>query len=101
MAKTQKEFDVAVETCVDVLKDTYIHNIVYVQERIEAKAEEDELKRIEDIIISTEKLIVYFLQSDEWVKNLHAEAKGEKDGADEEGSESESEVARIEEARNS
>ena len=101
MAKPQKEFDVAVETCVDILKDTYIHNIVYVQERIEAKAEEDELKRIEDIIISTEKLIVYFLQSDEWVKNLHAEAKGEKDGTDEEGSESESEVARIEEARNS
>ena len=101
---SKKEFDQAVDTSVEVLKETYINNILYVQERMKANAEEDELKKIEDIILSTEKLIIYFEQSDEWVKNLHEEARknsGIEGEVDEVAKDNDTEADRIEEARNS
>ena len=72
---SKKRIRPAVDTSVEALKETYINNILYVQDRMKDNAEEDELKKIEDIILSTEKLIIYFEQSDEWVKNLHEEAR--------------------------
>lgn len=99
---SKKEFDQAVETTVEVLKETYINNILYVQERVKDNAEEDELKRIEDIILATERMIIYFEQSEEWVKNLHEEAKQNAEGeVDEVAEDDDTEADRIEEARNS
>lgn len=106
MFRSEKEFEDGVKTTIEVLKETYVGNIMHVQDRVKAKAEESELKTIEEIILSTERLIIYFEQSDEWVKNLHKEAKGgSDDGSSSDdgilGGDDESEVARIEEARNS
>ena len=99
---SKKEFDQAVDTSVEVLKETYINNILYVQDRMKENADEDELKKIEDIIICTEKMIIYFEQSDEWVKNLHEEAKKNSEGeVDEVANDNDTEADRIEEARNS
>ena len=99
---SKKEFDQAVETTVEVLKETYINNILYVQERVKDNAEEDELKRIEDIILATERMIIYFEQSEEWVKHLHEEAKQNAEGeVDEVAEDDDTEADRIEEARNS
>ena len=99
---SKAEFDKAVETSVEVLKETYINNILYVQDRMKDNAEEDELKKIEDIIVSTEKMIIYFEQSDEWVKNLHEEAKNNSEGEESEVTQDDdTEADRIEEARNS
>ena len=99
---SKKEFDQAVDTTVEVLKETYVNNIIYVQDRVKEGAEEDELKRIEDIILATERMIIYFEQSDEWVKNLHEEAKnateGEEDAVE---ADDNTEADRIDEARNS
>lgn len=99
---SKAEFDKAVETSVEVLKETYINNILYVQDRMKDNAEEDELKKIEDIIVSTEKMIIYFEQSDEWVKNLHEEARNNSEGEESEVTQDDdTEADRIEEARNS
>ena len=100
---SKKEFDQAVDTTVEVLKETYINNILYVQERVKDKAEEGELKRIEDIILATERMIIYFEQSEEWVKNLHEEAQNAQDEGevDEVAEDDDTEADRIEEARNS
>ena len=99
---SKKEFDQAVDTTVEVLKETYVNNIIYVQDRVKEGAEEDELKRIEDIILATERMIIYFEQSDEWVKNLHEEAKKNSEGeVDEVANDNDTEADRIEEARNS
>lgn len=106
---TEKEFEERVKVTTEVLKDTYINNIIYIQERMKNNADEKELKNIEDLIIANERMIVYFDQGDTWVKELHEEAKrkGEENG---DGSNvgtgidagaAEEEVARIEEARNS
>lgn len=103
MFKDEKEFEAGVATSIEVLKETYINNILYVQERVKAKAPEAELKQIEDVILATEKMIVYFMQDDKWVKELHDNAKaGDNDGSTIDGStDSEADVARIDEARNS
>ena len=104
MFRSEKEFEDGVKTTIEVLKETYVGNIMHVQDRVKAKAEESELKTIEEIILATERLIIYFEQSDEWVKNLHEEAKGGSDVRSDDGlggDDSEAEVARIEEARNS
>lgn len=105
MFRTEKEFEDGVKTAIDVLKETYVGNIMHVQERVKANAEESELKTIEEIILAAERLIIYFEQSDEWVKSLHDEAKGGSDGSSNDdgllGGDDEGEVARIEEARNS
>ena len=107
---TEKEFEEHVEITTRVLKDTYVNNIIYVQERIKDGAEEAEIKNIEELIIANERMIVYFDQSDEWVKQLHEEAQrksGESnDGEPIEGElisggDDEEAVARSEEARNS
>ena len=98
---SKEEFDTAVEGAVEVLKETYINNIVYVQERMKDNAEEDELKQIEEIILSTERMIVFFMQSDEWVKNLHEEAKNANSEEGELVEDDDTEADRIEEARNS
>ena len=107
---TEKEFEEHVEVTKRILKDTYINNIVYVQERMRDGAEETELKNIEELIIANERMIVYFDQGDEWVKQLHEEAQRKagvsNDGEPIEGEllsggDDEEEVARIEEARNS
>jgi len=106
MSYTEKQFKEDVEVTKRILKDTYVNNIIYVQERIKDVADESELKNIEDLIIANERLIVYFDEGDDWVKQLHEEASGSGDdngtssertntGDDEEA------VARIEEARNS
>ena len=98
--KSKEEFDMAVESAVEVLKETYINNIVYVQERMKDNAEESELKQIEEIILATERMIVFFMPSDEWVKKLHDEANANT----EEGElveDDDTEADRIEEARNS
>jgi hypothetical protein len=68
-----------------MLKETYVTNIIHVQERMRDGADENEIKQIEDIILTNEKMIVYFDQGDEWVKELHEEARkkgGENDGND-------------------
>jgi hypothetical protein len=57
-------------------------------------AKEDELKNIEELIIANERMIIYFDQGDEWVKELHEEATKESDNDD-------GELVRIDEARNS
>ena len=106
MFSSEKEFEEGVKTSIEVLKETYISNILYVQERVKAKAPESELKQIEEVILATERLIVYFMQTDEWVKNLHEEAKkgvdnGSTTDTGTDGADAEAEVARIEEARNS
>ena len=107
---TEKEFKEDVEVTKRILKDTYINNIIYVQERIKEGAEESELKNIEDLIIANERMIVYFDEGDEWVKDLHDEAKRKSeengngssdDGLGDDSGNAEEEVARIEEARNS
>lgn len=107
---TEKEFEEHVEITTRVLKDTYVNNIIYVQERIKDGADETEIKNIEELIIANERMIVYFDQSDEWVKQLHEEAQrksGETvdasndDGLGDDSGDDEEEVARIEEARNS
>jgi|TARA_R110002096_G_scaffold316868_2_gene511329 hypothetical protein len=103
MAYTEKQWKADVEVAKAVLKETYVNNIVYVQERVKEGAKEEELKQIEDLIMANERLIVYFDEGDEWVKELHEQAKG--DGADdaefEEVKDDEDEVARIDNARNS
>lgn len=107
MFTSEKEFEKGVETAIEVLKETYINNILYVQERMKENAKEDELKRVEEIILATERMIVYFMQDDSWVKELHEKAKaGDNDGGTTiDGTatirDDEAEVARIEEARNS
>lgn len=102
MFKSEKDFEKGVETAIEVLKETYINNILYVQERVKEKAPESELKQIEDVILATERLIVYFMQSDEWVKELHEKAKaGDDNGTTSNDDRAEAEVSRIEEARNS
>jgi hypothetical protein len=102
---SEKIFEEYVSHTIEVLKETYVGNIVYVQERVKANAPESELKQIEEIIIATERMIVYFEKSDDWVKELHENAKNENDGEEygTNGSigDNEKEVARIEEARNS
>ena len=108
---TEKEFQEHVEITKRILKDTYVNNIVYVQERIKDGAEETELKNIEELIIANERMIVYFDQGDEWVKDLHEEAQrkakengdgaSNDDGLGDDSRDDEEEVARIEEARNS
>lgn len=74
---TEKEYERDLEATKRLLKETYVGNIIYVQDRMKDGAEEEELKQIEDIIIANEKLIVYFDQSDEWVKDLHKQAQGD------------------------
>lgn len=106
MSYTEKQFKEDVEVTKRILKDTYVNNIVYVQERIKDGADETELKNIEDLIIANERLIVYFDEGDEWVKQLHEEAQagGNDDGTNSERTntgDDEEAVARIEEARNS
>jgi hypothetical protein len=106
MSYTEKEFKEDVEVTKRILKDTYVNNIIYVQERIKDGADESELKNIEDLIIANERLIVYFDEGDDWVKQLHEEAagSGEDNGTTSERidtRDAEKEVARIEEARNS
>jgi len=91
---TEKQFNEAVETTKQILKDTYVSNIIYIQERMKDGAKEDELKNIEELIIANERMIVYFDQGDEWVKELHEEATKESDNDD-------GELVRIDEARNS
>lgn len=98
---TQKDYERDVQAASRALKETYVGNIIYMQERQEAKAPEEELKNIEDLIIACERLIVYFDQSDEWVKELHEEAKrnaGENNGSSER--EPEDEFERLEKAGN-
>jgi len=103
MAYTEKQWKADVEVAKGVLKETYVNNIIYVQERVKDGATEEELKQIEDLIMANERLIVYFDEGDDWVKDLHEQAKG--DGADdaefEEVKDDEDEVARIDNARNS
>jgi hypothetical protein len=104
---TEKEFQEALEKTKAVLKDTYVQNIIYIQERMKDKAPEEELKNIEELIIANERMIVYYDEGDQWVKELHADAaaKGEdngtSDGLGDDSGDDEGEVARIEEARNS
>ena len=107
---SEKIFEEYVSHTIDVLKDTYVGNIVYVQERMKKNAPEEELKQIEEIILATERMIVYYEKSDAWVKELHEKAKQQGDG-DEYGTgaidgefesrDDEAEIARIEAARNS
>ncbi len=101
MAYTEKQWKADVEVAKAVLKETYVNNIVYVQERVKEGAKEEELKQIEDLIMANERLIVYFDEGDEWVKDLHEQAKG--DGADDaevgEGKDDVEKVTRIDEAR--
>jgi hypothetical protein len=100
--KTQAQFDKDLKVAVDILKETYISNIVYVQERVKAGAKEDELKQIDELIIANERMIVYFDESDNWVKELHEEArKGMEKENGKSSTDDAAEVARIEEARNS
>jgi allophanate hydrolase subunit 1 len=97
---TEKDFERDVEAAKRVLKETYVGNIVYVQDRMKDGAEEEELKNIEDLIIATERLIVYFDGDDKWVKELHEEAKrnsGENDGSSDEPAD---EFERLEKAGN-
>jgi glutamine synthetase len=68
MAYTEKQWKADVEVAKAVLKETYVNNIVYVQERVKEGAKEEELKQIEDLIMANERLIVYFDEGDEWVK---------------------------------
>jgi hypothetical protein len=107
---SEKIFEEYVSHTVEVLKETYVGNIVYVQERIKANAPESELKQIEEIILAAERMIVYFEKSDDWVKKLHEDAKNESGGGEYgtdaidgefESRDNAEEVARIEEARNS
>ena len=100
---TEKEFNEAVETTKKILKDTYVGNIVYIQERMKEGAEEDELKNIEELIVANERMIVYFDKGDEWVKELHEEAERKSKEIDNDGLSGDkgAEIARIEEARNS
>lgn len=103
---TDKEFQEALDKTKAVLKDTYVNNIIYIQERMKDGAEESELKSIEELIIANERMIVYYDEGDQWVKELHedAQANGEDNGTSgerENSGDDEGEVARIEEARNS
>jgi hypothetical protein len=107
---SEKIFKEYVSHTVEVLKETYVGNIIYVQERMKKNANEEELKQIEDIILATERMIVYFEKSDDWVKKLHEDAKNESGGGDYgtdtidgelESRDNEEEIARIETARNS
>ena len=104
---TEKEFKEHLEVTKRVLKDTYVSNIIYVQDRIKDGAKEEEIKSIEELIIANERMIVYFDESDEWVKELHEQARGKDDGTEsgdgssEWSGDDEGAVTRIEEARNS
>ena len=103
---TEKEFKEALEKTKAVLKDTYVNNIIYIQERMKDNADEKELKNIEELIIANERMIVYYDEGDDWVKQLHEDAQagadnGTGDGLGDDSGDDESEVARIEEARNS
>ena len=102
---TEKEFKEQLEVTKRILKDTYVNNIIYVQQRIKDGAEEDEIKNIEELIIANERMIVYFDEGDDWVRELHEEAQKKSGVVDDEtidgSGDSEEDVARIEEARNS
>ena len=102
----EKEFKEALEKTKAVLKDTYVNNIIYIQERMKDNADEKELKNIEELIIANERMIVYYDEGDDWVKQLHEDAQsgadnGTGDGLGDDSGDDEGEVARIEEARNS
>lgn len=106
---TEKEFKEHVEVAKRILKDTYINNIIYVQERIKDGAKEGEITNIEDLIVANERMIVYFDEGDDWVKELHEEAKSKTIDGDDNGNtnalgrttDDEVEFSRVEEARNS
>ena len=104
---TEKEFEEHVEIARRVLKDTYVSNIVYVNERVKEGATEDEIKSIEELIIANERMIVYFDKGDDWVRELHEEAKrkyeenGDGTVTIDGSADTEAEIARIEAARNS
>ena len=107
---SEKIFEEYVSHTVEVLKETYVGNIVYVQERIKANAPESQLKQIEQIILAAERMLVYFEKSDDWVKKLHEDAKNESGGGEYatdpmdgqfEWRDNPEEVAGIEEGRNS
>lgn len=75
---TEREYEERLKICLEVLKDTYINNIVYLQERCSDKdnpPEENEYKQVEELILANEQMIVYFDQGDSWVKELHEEAE--------------------------
>jgi hypothetical protein len=97
---TEKEYERDLEACKRMLKETYVGNIIHVQERSNDGADEEEIKQIEDIIIANEKLIVYFDQSDEWVKELHEEAKKQSGVNDDEPGRELDEFERLEASGN-
>lgn len=74
MTSEQKQ---RLDDTIAVLKDIYIENLIYVQEQVKAEAPEEELKQIDELILANERMIIYLDQSDTWVRNLHAEARGE------------------------
>lgn len=82
MYQSEDDYEKDIEPTKRMLKETYIGNIIYVQDRQKDGADEEELKAIEEVILATERMIVYFDQSDEWVKNLHEEAQKKSGGLD-------------------
>ena len=103
MSYSEEEWKADLEVTKRVLKDTYVNNIIYVQERMKDNAKEEELKQIDDLILANERMIVYFDEDDKWVKELHEQAQGNEDGTTIEGTieDDDAEATRIEEARNS
>ena len=61
---------------IEVLRDSYVDTIRYYIDRKEGKvgdgkAEKEELEQIEGLLKSFEQIIIWFDQSDQWLKDLH------------------------------
>jgi hypothetical protein len=70
--------DVAEAVASEVVRDMYVESIRYYLDRKEGKvgegtADEGELKNIEELLNSFEKVIIWFDQDDEWLKELHGD----------------------------
>jgi hypothetical protein len=68
--------EVAEAVASEVVRDMYVESIRYYLDRKEGKVGEgdasvDELRNVEELLNAFEKVIIWFDQDDEWLKELH------------------------------
>jgi hypothetical protein len=72
---TQGEYDRDREATKRMLKETYVGAIVHLQERQKEGADEEEMKQMEEFLMANERMIVFFDEGEQWLKEFHDEAE--------------------------
>jgi hypothetical protein len=72
---TQGEFDRDMAATQRMLKETYVGAIIQFQEKHKENGESEETKNIQIFLQDLEKMIIYFDQSETWLKEFHEEAQ--------------------------